>query len=436
MPNVFVKLQHRRSSALRATLALDSSELLPRVRPRCRSQFIVRSAPFAAAFVRTGRHCDGQLAAIAEEGGRVTLLDGRQFRGGGGFSNSPIASDASSTSGQISTVLVGRAHLHDNAIFDVEFAANDTRLVTAAGDRSAGVFDVEAVVSCGGGVFSNGDGRVQPIVRLVGHGASVRCARANAREPELVATSGRDGHIAVWDLRAGACNTPGVGCVQPVAMMRDAHIHVAPPPPRPKRRRFGREAAASLQQHSVPSVHWLPCSQHGILSVGASDGCLKLWDIRCMDSVETVDVASTWHEALGSEAAARARGRARGLSHVEVGDNGHVICSCLDGSVYVLRLGDLHLPPARLSGHQGESFEVRAGLSRDSSLVSSGSCDSNIYIWRLATARPGCEVLPLLSLQGHTCEVTSARWGPGFGELVSVSDDGTARFWGPSGGDC
>ena len=63
----------------------------------------------------------------------------------------------------------------------------------------------------------------------------------------------------------------------------------------------------------------------------------------------------------------------------------------------------------------------------DEVYVAGGSEDNRVYIWNVRGE------LPIQVLEGHTRSVTCVAWNPEVpGMIVSASDDGTLRVWGPS----
>ncbi|XP_021957244.1 WD repeat-containing protein 26 [Folsomia candida] len=67
------------------------------------------------------------------------------------------------------------------------------------------------------------------------------------------------------------------------------------------------------------------------------------------------------------------------------------------------------------------------GYNQD--FIASGSEDNKVYIWHIKKERP------IAVLQGHSRTVNCVTWNPVRPDmLVSVSDDGTIRLWGPSSG--
>jgi WD40 repeat protein len=62
----------------------------------------------------------------------------------------------------------------------------------------------------------------------------------------------------------------------------------------------------------------------------------------------------------------------------------------------------------------------------DEAYLASGSEDNRVYIWNVKMENP------ISILEGHTRSVTCVTWNPEIpGMVVSASDDGTLRVWGP-----
>ena len=76
--------------------------------------------------------------------------------------------------------------VHRNAIIDMQFSFNDHRLVTASGDQTARVVDMNTQTT-----FSI----------LAHHRASLKQVRFAPASDCILATSSRDGSVKIWDLR-------------------------------------------------------------------------------------------------------------------------------------------------------------------------------------------------------------------------------------------
>ncbi|KAI5295226.1 hypothetical protein KEM55_006285, partial [Ascosphaera atra] len=116
------------------------------------------------------------LVAIGEEGGRIRLVD----------------PSSSSTSPFSEPHLTFQPHV--NAILDLEFSSNDAYLATAAGDQTCRIIDMPTQT---------------PIATLKRHTSSLKkvCWQEGSGD-QVLATCGRDGGVALWDLRCKSVRKP------------------------------------------------------------------------------------------------------------------------------------------------------------------------------------------------------------------------------------
>ncbi|KAL9096844.1 MAG: hypothetical protein Q9165_000808 [Trypethelium subeluteriae] len=92
-----------------------------------------------------------------------------------------------------------RAHVtfrpHTNAIMDLAFSPDDLRLVTGSGDQTSTVIDMQTQ---------------RTIYTMAGHSSSVKQVTFQPGQDRIVATSGRDGSIRLWDTRCRERTPPQV----------------------------------------------------------------------------------------------------------------------------------------------------------------------------------------------------------------------------------
>ncbi|KAJ4306366.1 hypothetical protein N0V88_001166 [Collariella sp. IMI 366227] len=122
-------------------------------------------APRTIPFCTTASH-KSSLVAVGDEEGYVRLLDSNRE-----FSNIHLSFQA-----------------HGNAVIDLDFSEDDNLLATASGDQMARVIDMTTK---------------QPISILDHHTASLKQVRFQPGRGQgcVLATSGRDGSVQIWDLR-------------------------------------------------------------------------------------------------------------------------------------------------------------------------------------------------------------------------------------------
>ncbi|KAG8470307.1 hypothetical protein KFE25_008728 [Diacronema lutheri] len=334
--------------------------------------------PFALKFARTPRAA--RRFAVADEEGTVALFE-------------LSATDAAEHA------LRCRWDAHSNAIFDLAWLDDDRHLVTASGDQTFRMWDVETARALHVGK---------------GHAGSIKSVATRAETTHLIATGGRDGHIMLWDTRAGSSDH----ALSPVLRISRAH--------HPNSAADRRKRARVECNKSVTSVHFLPW-EHTLASAGASDGKIKFWDLRGGSSSEQL-----YHIDATPAASGHADGvRTRGFSCLDVdGANLRLLGGTTGGKIHVYdlmrpQMGATHT----LEGHTSETFYVKAVFSPDGRHVASGSSDKIAYLWDLHDSDA-----PPLQLAGHAGEVTTldfchARESGLRRGLASCSDDGTVRVW-------
>ncbi|KAI7781848.1 WD domain-containing protein [Diaporthe eres] len=301
---------------------------------------LARCIPFCTASCNTN-----SLVAVGDEEGRVRLLD----------SSSNARFDKIHLCFQV----------HGNAIIDMAFSEDDRRLATASGDQSGKVVDMMTQT---------------PISILGQHTASLKQVRFQPGQSQgnVLATSGRDGSIQIWDLR---CNG-GTAVMDPIVLEREAGLqfttmrkistgcvvnsffgaHEAMP--RHQTRSVGLlaptttsidhqtdtasrgEVPGRISEVSVTALQWLPSGrEHLLLSGCEADASIKLWDIR---SIHT----SRNHRAptplsYTATPASHTSWRHFGISSLTLSTNGsRLYALCKDNTVYAYSTSHMVLGPA------------------------------------------------------------------------------------------
>ncbi|XP_071963595.1 denticleless protein homolog [Antedon mediterranea] len=333
--------------------------------------------PFVCKFCPKSGY--GNIAAIADEDGVVRLLDSR-----------------------LAEKSVMRAFpAHNNAIFDLAWLNDSSKLVTASGDQSAVVWDIEKHVS---------------IATMKGHSCSLKSIAVSKHNNSIMATGARDGNVMVWDLR---CHQRENGSYAPVKMIHCAHTDpaVLKPPKSKRRRRLSETKPARDSQQSVTSVVFQ--DENFLLTSGATDGSIKMWDLR-------KSYHGTARKPLREYAYAGDSMRQHGYSCLTLDPTcSHLYASCTDDIIYEYNLMSSSLNPvSTYRGHQNATFYVKSCLSADGQYLLSGSSDNNAYIWKVGSE------CPVAKLTGHQGEVTSVSWCPeDFRKIMTCADDNTFRLW-------
>ncbi|XP_022626139.1 denticleless protein homolog [Seriola dumerili] len=294
---------------------------------------------------------------------------------------------------------------HENAVFDIAWVPGESQLVTAAGDQMARLWDVKSGDMLGS---------------FKGHLCSLKSVAFTHQEKAVFCTGARDGNIMVWDTRCSKKD----GFYRQVKQISGAHnkAETNPASKTKKRRSSMRGMAPSVDtQQSVTVV--LFRDQHTLISSGAVDGVIKMWDLRKNYTAHLQDpVPLQMYPYPGSSM--RMRLGYSGLALDSTRSN--VTCNCTDDNIYMFNVSGIKTTPvAVFSGHQNSSFYVKSSISPDDQFLASGSSDNHTYIWKISDPQH-----PPMMLQGHSEEVTCVSWCPtDFTKIASCSDDHTVRIW-------
>ncbi|AEO62625.1 uncharacterized protein THITE_120558 [Thermothielavioides terrestris NRRL 8126] len=296
-----------------------------------------RAIPFCTATCHRNR-----LVAVGDEEGYVRLLDSSRD-----FSKIHLSFQA-----------------HGNAIIDLAFSEDDYLLATASGDQTGRVIDMMTQ---------------RPISVLGHHTASLKQVRFQPGRGSgcVLATSGRDGSVQIWDLRCRG------GPVQDLTVSSEAGLHHRLPKPlspgcvvnsiwdaharttRPSKGQsvnsaFGDvarvgEVPGRIGEVSVTALQFLPPGrEHLLLSACEADASIKLWDIRAVHT-------SRHHRAstpvsFTAPPPGHAAFRPFGICSMTLGGDGsRLYALCKDNTVYAYSTAHLVL------GHATELTPARPG---------------------------------------------------------------------------
>uniref|UniRef100_A0A8C5MMJ3 Denticleless E3 ubiquitin n=1 Tax=Leptobrachium leishanense TaxID=445787 RepID=A0A8C5MMJ3_9ANUR len=293
---------------------------------------------------------------------------------------------------------------HTNAVFDIAWVPREHKIVTASGDQTAVLWDVVAGEIIG--VFK-------------GHQCSLKSVAFSKFETAVFGTGGRDGNIMIWDTRCSKKD----GCYRSVKQITGAHnsLEKQTPSKIKKKKPAVRGLAPSVDsQQSVTVVIFQ--DEHTVISAGAVDGIIKVWDLRKNYSTYKQDpVPAKLFPYPGSST------RKLGYSSLVLDPTGsNLYANCTDDNIYMFNALGLRTDPvAVFSGHQNSTFYIKSSISPDGRFLLSGSSDHNAYIWQVCDPQA-----PPVTLQGHSQEVTSVTWCQSdFTKIATCSDDNTVRLW-------
>ncbi|KAF2808993.1 Lethal(2)denticleless protein [Mytilinidion resinicola] len=212
------------------------------------------AVPFCTASCNTN-----PFVAIGDEDGYVHLIDTEE-------------SHASFSKPHISV------RLHNNAVMDLAFSSDDLLLATASGDQSAQIMDV-CTQKC--------------VHVLAKHTSSVKQVCFQPGDDKVIATSGRDGTVQIWDLRCSGSsdvltstyddNAPFASTIRTIAGAHANNVFAggASMTSGAKSFRDSGKKEPSSRDISVTALAFLPRGRsHMLLTASDASTTVKLWDIR------------------------------------------------------------------------------------------------------------------------------------------------------------
>ncbi|KAG5677744.1 hypothetical protein PVAND_007475 [Polypedilum vanderplanki] len=349
---------------------------------------------FAAKFAKSENY--NHILAIANEDGRIALQNT--------FVKKDIIEDLSLEGDQC----------HFNAVFDIAWMPGHLKLVSASGDHTARLWDVST-------------SKLTNISEFNAHTRSVKVVTFPRNNCNMFATGGRDGAIIVWDTRINIENE--------VVQKNENIIHNAhagttggPSTPSSGRRRGVRNMTPKLPTASCyTSVTGLVFQDDNtLISCGAGDGIIKVWDLRRYYSTLKRDPIAKYNLPYAGTSTLK------GFTNLIVDEYGtRLYASCMDRNIYCYNINAYSKDPIMTyTGAYINTFYIKSCLSPDGEYLLSGSSDEKAYIWNVENPTP------LLTLTGHSFEVTSVAWSHHQNNLdggnmciVTCSDDACHKIW-------
>lgn len=293
---------------------------------------------------------------------------------------------------------------HLNAVFDIEWMPRDMKLVSASGDHTARLWSLTESSLVNSQVFN-------------GHTRSVKTAAFRQTDPAVFATGGRDGVIILWDIRAqlGSDMAPRAdNCI--------FSGHAGGP---------GTPSTHRKRTRATPKIPPNGCSSsitglafqddNTLISCGAGDGIIKVWDVRRHYSTHNREPLPKYSFPYAGTTTLK------GFTNLQIDSSRmRLYVNCMDNYIYCYNISTYAPEPIqRYGGFKNGTFYIKSCLSPDGQYLISGSSDEKSYIWNVDSPNP------LVRLNGHTVEVTSVAWmqSPLETRIVTCSDDARHKIW-------
>eukprot|EP00501_MAST-03F_sp_TOSAG23-6_P001169 GSMAST32.ASY1.ANO1.1213.1 assembled CDS len=299
----------------------------------CRNELEEDVPPFCSFFSRYA--LGGHALCISDEDGWVEILDSRL----------PL---------DIIENAERKRHrwlAHANAVFDLKWTDYDTKIITASGDQTARLFDIETR---------------KLLLTFESHNGSVKSISTHPLNPHVYATGARDGHLMLWDSRismkiAGSNKRRDQYNAHTLQMF--------------KRKR----SQGSIPVDSCAAVTTVNLMKDGfsLITGGAASGCMKAWDLRRLKGRKNKQI-----QHVDEFCPRRSPGRPYGISSIDVDESGTTLLVNFTNNIINLFHFGMSNPCFKsYNTRMSDSFYVKACFSPDGRHILAGSCDSKAYIW-------------------------------------------------------
>jgi WD40 repeat protein len=225
------------------------------------------------------------------------------------------------------------------------------------------------------------------------------------------------------------CNKKEDNSLTPIHSIQSAHSVSSIKP--------GKSGSCKNTYRPSPISTALFYDEHFLVSSGAIDSHIKLWDLR-----KTYSISKKIPDPIPVVSFNPQTNQNKGYSNLVFNHSyTRFYANCMNNSIYEFDINDFHRIQsingpnhtnmqlkdiAVFNKHKNTSNFIKSCVSLCDNFLLTGSSDTIGYIYPLKYR----EKYPHVCLEAHFSEVTAVDWCPhDFNQLITCSDDNTIRIW-------
>ncbi|KAF9350579.1 hypothetical protein BGX34_001139 [Mortierella sp. NVP85] len=285
---------------------------------------------------------------------------------------------------------------HQNAIFDLCWTRDDSKMISASGDQTARLHDIEQQTCLG---------------TFCGHTGSIKSISLKFNDDNIFATAARDGAVMIWDVRCSSTtSTRGETLYRPANKLTNVHANTTRSTP-PKKSKHGSDGP-----NTASAVQFMKHNENIVASIGALDGSVKYWDVRKHGTYFKHDHPTPLETSTYNPTTKRAHGMTS-MALSPDGRNLYAVSS--DNHIYMFNSTALGSPVEQFGSpsFNCSSYYIKISVSPDNNFIAAGSCN-DLYVWEVNSP----ERVPLI-FHGHEREVTGVDWARDVGNGTQTLKD-------------
>jgi WD40 repeat protein len=300
-------------------------------------------------------------------------------------------------------------NVQKNCIYDLIWL-NRNDIACGGGDKNISIVDTETF---------------EQKLLLKGHSESVKSLATLRQNTNLLASASRDSSILVYDLRFNK-NTDGT--LHAINTIQSAHMCSQPSQ---QAKTPSKTPSKTLKFASAKAKSPVACivyhNEHMLISCGAIDNQIKIWDLRKTYSNRFIEPQPL--HILNNEFTTK------GYSNLVLSySNRYLYANNMNNHIYEFDLWEnfnenfkcMPIVSTHSSIHKNGSNYVKSSISPCDSFLLTGSSDNSAIIYPLKYKNHA----KALKFDVHTSEVTAVDWSANdLNQLITCSDDNTIRLW-------